>query len=153
MRTERLPDPSAETPERTIEMKTSLSLAVLALSGAGLLLPAPASAQQSAPRTKEIIVFGNDPCPRSTDDEVVVCARRPEKDRYRLPEALRPTGPPQVSQSWGVRSKQLATVGQTGPGTCSGVGAGGTVGCGLKEIQQGVAERNEQDAGDQAPNQ
>ena len=75
----------------------------------------------------------------------MVCARRPEKERYRLPEALRPSGPPQLSQSWATRSKQLATVGQTGPGTCSGVGPGGELGCGLKEIQQGVAERQEQD--------
>jgi hypothetical protein len=134
-------------------MKTSLSFAALALAGAGLAAALPAAAQQSAPRTKEIVVFGTDPCPRATDDEVVVCARRPEKERYRLPEALRPSGPPQLSQSWATRSKQLATVGQTGPGTCSGVGPGGELGCGLKEIQQGVAERQEQDAADAPPEQ
>jgi len=132
-------------------MKARLLLA-LAIAGTGALA-LPADAQTTAPRTREIIVFGNDPCPRSTDDEVVVCGRRPEKDRYRLPEALRPTGPPQLSQSWATRSKALATVGQTGPGTCSGVGPGGNDGCALRDIQQGLAERAEQDTADTAPEQ
>jgi hypothetical protein len=132
-------------------MKTYFSLALVAAGGASLVAAMPAEAQQTAPRTKEIIVFGNDPCPRSTDDSVVVCARRPEKERYRLPEALRPAGPPQLSQSWATRSQSLATINQTGPGVCSGVGPGGTIGCGLKEIQQGVAERKEQEAQDTAP--
>lgn len=132
-------------------MNTRIILALGTVIGGGLLAAAPATAQQAQQRTREIIVFGTDPCPRATDDEVVVCARRPEKDRYRLPEALRPSGPPQLSQSWGVRSKALATIGQTGPGTCSGVGPGGDFGCALKDIQRGVAERNEQDATDSPP--
>lgn len=132
-------------------MNIRLPLATMILAGAGLAAALPATAQQAQVRTREIIVYGTDPCPRSTDDEAVVCARRPEKERYRLPEALRPSGPPQVTQSWGVRSKQLATIGQTGPGTCSGVGPGGNIGCALKDIQQGVAERDEQDAADVAP--
>jgi hypothetical protein len=113
--------------------------------------PLPADAQTSPQRTREIIVFGNDPCPRATDDEVVICGRRPEKDRYRLPEALRPTGPPQLSQSWAVRSKTLENAGRTGPGTCSNVGPGGTLGCALKDIEQGLAERREQDEADTPP--
>lgn len=125
---------------------------LLAFAAAGVgALALPADAQNAELRTREIIVFGNDPCPRSTDDEVVVCARRPEAERYRLPEALRPSGPPQLSQSWAQRSKALATVGATGPGTCSGVGPGGTDGCALREISQGMAERQEQDAGDTPP--
>ena len=132
-------------------MNTRHLLALGALVGSGIVAALPATAQQAQQRTREIIVFGTDPCPRATDDEVVVCARRPEKDRYRLPENLRPSGPPQLSQSWGVRSKELATLGQTGPGTCSGVGPGGDFGCALKDIQRGVAERNEQDAADSPP--
>jgi hypothetical protein len=131
-------------------MKTRLCVALSAVIGSGLVASLPASAQQQQ-RTREIIVFGTDPCPRSTDDEVVVCARRPEKERYRLPEALRPTGPPQLSQSWSVRSKALATVGQTGPGTCSGVGPGGDFGCAIRDIQKGVDERGEQDSQDAPP--
>ena len=131
-------------------MKTRIILALGAVIGSSLVTALPAGAQQ-AQRTREIIVFGNDPCPRATDDEVVVCARRPEKDRYRLPEALRPADPPQLSTSWGVRSKELATLGQTGPGTCSGVGPGGDFGCANKEILRGVAERKDQNAQDEPP--
>lgn len=131
-------------------MKAPLLLILSVAGGGALALPADAqtAAQQ---RTREIVVFGTDPCPRATDDEVVVCARRPEKERYRLPEALRPTGPPQLSESWANRAKSLATVGTTGPGTCSGVGPGGTDGCAVREIQQGMAERAEQDAADTPP--
>jgi hypothetical protein len=132
-------------------MKTRLLFALGTVAAGGVLAALPAGAQQAQLRTREIIVFGTDPCPRSTDDEVVVCARRPEKERYRLPEALRPTGPPQLSQSWSARSKALATVGQTGPGNCSGVGPGGHLGCGLRDIQQGMADRDAQDAADTAP--
>lgn len=132
-------------------MKTRMIVLASALVGSGLVAVLPVSAQQAQQRTREIIVFGTDPCPRATDDEVVVCARRPEKDRYRLPENLRPSGPPQLSTSWGVRSKELATMGQTGPGTCSGVGPGGDFGCALKDIQRGVADRAEQDAQDSPP--
>lgn len=125
-------------------------LFAMALAGTGALA-LPADAQTAPQRTREIIVYGTDPCPRSTDDDVVVCARRSEKERYRLPETQRPTGPPQLSQSWAARSRALATVGSTGPGTCSGVGAGGVDGCAAKEIQQGMAERAEQDAADTPP--
>jgi hypothetical protein len=135
-------------------MKTRSFVVAGALIGSGLAAALPAAAQQAQQaqqRTREIVVFGTDPCPRSTDDEVVVCARRPEKERYRLPEALRPAGPPQLSQSWSARSKALATIGQTGPGTCSGVGPGGDFGCATKEIERGVAERREQDSQDAPP--
>ena len=50
---------------------TLLSGAALAVSGGYAALPAPATAQ-SQPNIAEIIVYGNDPCPRSTDDKVVV---------------------------------------------------------------------------------
>ena len=132
-------------------MKTRLLIALGLLAGTGITAVAPADAQTTPQRTREIIVFGTDPCPRATDDEIVVCARRPEAERYRLPEALRPTGPPQLSQSWATRSKALTTVGGTGPGICSGVGPGGNDGCALRDIQQGVAERAEQDAADRPP--
>jgi hypothetical protein len=132
-------------------MKTRMIVLASALVGSGLVAALPATAQQAQQRTREIIVFGTDPCPRATDDEVVVCARRPEKDRYRLPENLRPSGPPQLSTSWNVRAKELATIGQTGPGTCTGVGPGGDFGCALKDIQRSVADRAEQDAQDSPP--
>ena len=107
--------------------KLPLSLAAAAGLAAGFAaLPAPALAQQA--RTSEIIVYGTDPCPRSTDDEVVVCARKPEGDRYRIPERLRVSGSRQSRQSWAANAKSFETVGATGINSCSAVGPAGHTG-------------------------
>jgi hypothetical protein len=105
-------------------------------------LPMPATAQ--AGNVAEIIVYGNDPCPRSTDDQVVVCARRPETERYRIPEKLRSNGPPQAGQSWANKSKVLETVGDTGTFSCSPVGPGGYTGCLTQVIRQARDQRRQQ---------
>jgi len=126
-------------------------LAGTAAAAAGsLAVPAPAVAQQNA--IAEIIVYGNDPCPRSTDDQVVVCARRPEAERYRLPQTMRPSGTRQQGQSWAERSKSLETVGQTGINSCSPVGPAGYTGCLMQVIQKARGERAQQ-AHDETPPQ
>ena len=95
-------------------------------------------------RVRQVIVFGNDPCPRSTADEITVCARRPESDRYRIPEELRGEGQRQ-SESWAVRAQSLETVGDTGIMSCSTVGPGGYTGCWAEMMQQARnARRNAQ---------
>ena len=76
-----------------------VSTTAVAFAGGFAALAAPASAQDAAPNVAEIIVYGSDPCPRSTDDQVVVCARRPEAERYRIPPKMRPSGTPQQMQS------------------------------------------------------
>jgi len=116
-----------------------------ALSAAG----APADAQTN--RRGQVIVYGNDPCPRQADDEVVVCVRRPAEERYRIPEAYRPSGDRQQTQGWVGQQQALRTVGATGTGSCSEVGPGGHTGCLLKEIQRNKAEREEAEAGDTPP--
>jgi hypothetical protein len=47
-------------------------------------------------------------------DEVVVCARKPEAERYRIPERLREGGSLQSRQSWAARAKSFEYVGATG---------------------------------------
>jgi hypothetical protein len=106
-------------------------------------LPAPAVAQPQG-NIAEIIVYGNDPCPRSTDDQVVVCARRPEAERYRIPPNMRTSGTPQEMQSWAVRSKSLETTGATGINSCSPVGPAGYTGCLEKLIREAHGERKQQ---------
>ena len=125
--------------------------AVAAAAGAAMV-PAAGQAQSSA-SISEIVVYGNDPCPRSTDDNVVVCARKPESERYRIPEALRPTGPRQAGQAWAHRARALETVGRTGINSCSPVGPGGFTGCLTQVIDQARAERGETNAADTAPEQ
>jgi hypothetical protein len=130
--------------------KLSLALGAAAVGLAGLALPsAPALAQQA--KVSEIIVYGTDPCPRSTDDEIVVCARKPESERFRIPEALRQGGSLQSRQAWAARAKQFEVVGRTGTNSCSPVGPGGWTGCTEQLIKQSFTDREEQVQSDSAP--
>ena len=123
-----------------------------ALGAAMAVLPAPAAAQ-SDNAVSEIIVFGNDPCPRSTDDQVVVCARKPEAERYRIPEKLRPSGSRQQKEAWANRARALETVGSTGTNTCSPVGPGGFTGCLTKVIREARTQQRQQAEDNTPPEQ
>ena len=123
--------------------------ATVALAGGLAALPGPAAAQ-AGDRVSEIIVYGNDPCPRSTDDQVVVCARKPEAERYRIPEKLRPSGPRQSREAWANRAKAFETVGETGTFSCSPVGQGGYTGC-LSQVINRARREREQDANEGTP--
>ncbi|URD59848.1 hypothetical protein M8312_08465 [Sphingomonas sp. KRR8] len=115
---------------------------------------APAQAQDSSDtgrKIAEIIVYGNDPCPRSTDSEVVVCARKPETERFRIPERLRNGGSRQSRQAWANRARSFEVATRTGVATCDAIGPGGQNGCLQKMIDQARAERAEQDAADSPP--
>ena len=92
-------------------------------------------------KVKQVIVYGDDPCPASAGGEITVCARLPDKDRYRIPKELR-TDPndPQV-QSWLNRAESIEYVGKAGTDSCSPVGAGGATGCFQKLARNARAER------------
>jgi len=120
----------------------TLAASSLALAGPMLVAPAPALAQSS--RISEIIVYGTDPCPRSTDDEVVVCARKPESERFRIPERYRQTGPRQTREAWANKATAFETYGKTGIQSCSPVGPAGFTGCQQQLINQAFKERREQ---------
>jgi len=133
-------------------LKLSLAMSAAAIAIAGVALPAaPALAQNT--KVSEIIVYGTDPCPRSTDDEIVVCARKPESERFRIPERLRQGGSLQSRQSWAARAKQFETVGRTGVNSCSPVGPAGYTGCMEQVIGQAFNEREEQVQSESAPRQ
>lgn len=102
------------------------------------VLPAPAVAQS---QQNVLVVYGNDPCPTTkSGEEIVVCARKPEADRYRIPEQLRSSNMPQ-NERWADRAKSLEYVGASGTGSCSATGAGGWTGCWSKLMDQAKAER------------
>ena len=118
------------------------------LLAAAALAAAPASAQQEeAPpaageaRVNQLIVYGDDPCAPSTEDEIVVCARLPEEERFRIPGPLRPDPNDPRGRSWGDRAIELSYVGRTGIGSCSPVGPGGFIGCHNELVRQARAER------------
>jgi hypothetical protein len=122
-----------------------------AVAGGMVALPAPAIAQQG--NVAEIVVYGSDPCPRSTDDQVVVCARRPEAERYRIPEKLRQSGTRQQTEAWAQKSRVLETVGDTGTNSCSTVGPGGFTGCLTQVIKEARTQRRQQAEDNQPPEQ
>jgi hypothetical protein len=132
--------------------KLLITLAVTASAVGGIaVLPSPALAQQGG-NVAEVIVYGNDPCPRSSDDQVVVCARRPEADRYRIPEKLRPSGTRQQTEAWAKKARVLETVGSTGINSCSPVGPGGYTGC-LTQVIREAREQRQQSNSDNIPPQ
>jgi hypothetical protein len=105
---------------------------------------APALAQTATnDRVNEIIVYGTDPCPRSTDDEVVVCKRVGEEERYRIPERLRDGGTLQERTAWAKKVRSIERVGRTGPQSCSPVGPAGYTGCMEQMIRDAREESDE----------
>jgi hypothetical protein len=122
-------------------MKLIITLATAAAAVGGFAaLPAPALAQQNQ---AEVIVYGSDPCPRSTESNVVVCVHRPETERYRLPKNQQLQGTRQERQSWSNRSQTVMNAGKTGINSCSPVGPAGHTGCLIQEINQARQESYE----------
>lgn len=86
-------------------------------------------------RRVTVTVYGEDPCPAaSSPDEIVVCARRPETERFRLRTLSPPAGVtvPEgrleqggVGRTLGTDDVRLAG----GTGSCTPVGPGGLTGC------------------------
>lgn len=130
------------------------SLTIAAALMLGTAAPALAQAQEAPPtattggseRVNLIIVYGDDPCPQSPNsNDIVVCARKGEEERYRIPEPLR--GDPNIPshQAWGERVRSMEYVGATGTESCSPVGGGGATGCFTKLARQAKAERQQAD--------
>lgn len=120
-------------------------IAALVLAPAALLAAAPASAQDIPPpvgeRINQLIVYGDDPCPApSSPDEITVCARKDEGERYRIPKALRQVTSPQ-DDAWNNKVLAYETVTKRGTLSCSAVGAGGSLGCTQKLIDAAYAEQ------------
>ena len=122
---------------------TKLIVTFTAATGLATALAALPAQAQSGNSVSEIIVYGNDPCPRSTDDEVVVCARKPETERYRIPERFRSGGSRQSREAWANKARALETVGATGINSCSPVGPAGFTGCLTQVIRQAQREAAE----------
>jgi hypothetical protein len=111
-------------------------------------LPLGANAQDAAgpadpgnEKINQLIVYGDDPCPQATSaNEITVCARKEESERYRIPEPLRGIDQPE-NRAWTDRVLAYETVGKTGTLSCTPVGPGGYTGCAQKLINNAYAER------------
>ncbi len=112
--------------------------ALLSLAAA---FPSPALADGPPARQSTLVIYGNDPCPTAgPDNEVVVCARRPEEERYRIPRRIRERQPTETS--WASRVDGLEDESRPmRPNSCSVVGSNGFTGCTATMIRQWYAER------------
>jgi hypothetical protein len=114
--------------------------AAIAAFAMGTAFLAPAAAQDSGEKINQLIVYGDDPCPPSTGDQITVCARKDESERYRIPEPLRGSQSPQ-NEAWNNRVLAYETVGKGGTLSCTPTGAGGWTGCVSQMIQTAYAEK------------
>jgi len=98
-----------------------------------------------------LVIYGNDKCPTNKDgQEIVVCSRRPESERYRIPKELRSGGKFAESESWTKRSQSTLSAGRTGIGSCSAVGPGGFTGCAAQDYSVWKQEKKADKAASQA---
>lgn len=124
-----------------------VALSALLLCGAAPVFAQPAPDAQPTPteqggmRVNQVVVYGDDACPQSQGDEIVVCGRLAEDERYRIPEPLRGNPNDIRRESWSTRVTALERVGRTGTDSCSPVGAGGYTGCMNQLIGNAYAER------------
>ena len=101
-----------------IALTAGLLAAPAAAQQPGVPVPEAAAAASAAdaprldPRINQLIIYGDDPCPQSSDEEIIVCARLPENDRYRIPPTVRENPDDPAGQSWANRAIELSYAGQ-----------------------------------------
>lgn len=118
-----------------------MRFALFALPVAVIAVPALPQSTTGEPTVNQVIIYGDDACPPSTDDVITVCARLPDSERFRIPENMRDDPNNPANQAWARRAQELSVVGRTGAESCSTVGPGGFTGCLNQVIQQARAER------------
>lgn len=121
--------------------------AALAQAGPAVPPPAPSPVQtvvSGSEKVNLVIVYGDDPCPRGDTGDIVVCGRKEEKERYRIPEPLRGDPNAPANQAWGRQFKALEHVGRSGTDSCSPVGGGGFTGCFQQLASRAKAERQQE---------
>ena len=108
-------------------------------------------AEETAPAASEgerwsiLVTYGEDDCPDSTNGEIVVCANRPEEERYRIPKDIRDRDKEEQAHatSWTAQFQNHEEEARLGrPNSCSTVGTNGFTGCQAAMLRQWFAERN-----------
>jgi len=136
-------------PETTKENPmTRLPLFALILAGAAAAMPAAAQQSVDAEKINQVIVYGNDKCEQSSPDEIVVCNRLPETERYRVPPMLRGNPLDVRNEAWANKVVALERVGRFGTDSCSPTGLGGFTGCTQALVAGAKAERKAADKTD-----
>ena len=111
------------------------------LALASLLAVSPLAAQSEAgDKVRIAIVYGDDAAPTPNGDEIIVVARMPEAERFRIPENLRYSDNP-ANTAWVNRVERLEFVGSSGTLSCSASGVGGSTGCTQEMIRNAYADK------------
>src|SRR3546814_20034609 len=125
---------------------------VAAIAGMMASLPAAAEEREAigAPgdgsvKINQLIVYGDDPCPESNADQITVCARKGENERFRIPEALREEPNAHGNESWNNRAVGMDYVGRSGADRWSAGGGGGLTGCIYKLMREARDDRKGRD--------
>ena len=127
---------------------TRLPLFALILAGSAAAMPATAQQSVDAEKINQVIVYGNDKCEQSSPDEIVVCNRLPETERYRVPPMLRGNPLDVRNEAWANKVVALERVGRFGTDSCSPTGLGGFTGCTQALVAGAKAERQAADKTD-----
>ncbi|WP_447756992.1 hypothetical protein [Sphingopyxis fribergensis] len=128
---------------------TRLPLFALILAGSAAALPATAQdGPTDVDKINQVIVYGDDRCEQSSPDEIVVCNRMPESERYRVPQMLRGNPLDVRNEAWANKVVALERVGRFGTDSCSPTGLGGFTGCTQALLAGAKAERQAADKTD-----
>lgn len=122
-----------------------------ALLCTALISAAPVAAQDAgagAEKVNQVIVYGNDKCEQSSPDEIIVCSRLPESERFRVPKIFRGSPADPRNDAWANKVVSLERVGRFGTDSCSPSGLGGFTGCTQALIAGANAERRAADKTD-----
>ncbi|WP_226699739.1 hypothetical protein [Qipengyuania gaetbuli] len=122
--------------------KPLIALAATAAAFAATPVAAQQPVDTGDERYNMVVVYGDDACPPSEGDTIIVCARKAEAERYRIPEALRTSGSP-ANESWASRVESLEMVGASGIMSCTPTGPANFTGCTEQFINQAYAEKRE----------
>ena len=118
---------------------------LIALSG---FVTHPVHAEAVPERFSVLITYGEEECPEVEGDEIVVCANRPESERYRIPKELRQKREDEraISHSWTSTVALHDEVSRVErPNSCSVVGTNGFSGCQQAMIRRWFAEQREKE--------
>ena len=116
--------------------------ALLCFAATGALAQPAVDAPPEKKKVISIVVYGDDPCPKGESDEIVVCAREPESERYRVPKNFRRNQPEPKQRSWKERAEVTDEATRaTRPNSCSAVGATGQTGCTTEMLRAWKAEQ------------
>ncbi len=121
-------------------LATAIAFAAIAGAAPALAQTGPSATPE---RINQVYVYGDDPCPAAQGDDIVVCGRLDESERYRIPEALRSDPNDPARESWTARVRSFERVGRFGTDSCTPVGLGGFTGCTQELVRNAQAEREQ----------